>query len=127
MIRRALPTLAMTAVLVAAAVLTLGRPDFGLAGDFLGGRFPTTEGAVAVVALSCYLVVASVAVVAVVQAIRAASEAQATMRRSSRAAMFLITGVIVLGVAVSHRVTFQYSTCCGNSPQHIQEAAALVR
>ena len=127
MIRRALPTLAMTAVLVVAAVLTLGRPDLGLAGQFLGGSFPTTEGAVAVVSLVCYAVVLGVAVVAVIQAVRAAGESQASMRRSSRAAMFLLSGIIVLGIGISHRVTFQYSTCCGGTPANLQEAAALAR
>jgi hypothetical protein len=127
MIRRALPTLAMTAVLVIAAVLTLGRPDIGLAGQFLGGSFPTTEGAVAVVSLACYAVVFGVALAAVLGAVRAASESQASMRRSSRAAMFLVSGIIVLSIGISHRVTFQYSTCCGGTPAHLQEAAALVR
>jgi len=125
MIRRTLPTLAMTTVLIAAAVITLGRPDVALAGQFLGGSYPTMEGAVAVVSLVCYVVVAVVAIVAIVQALRVVGEERARVRRSSRAAMFLFTGLIVVGVGVSHRVTYQYSICCGDTPQHIQEAAAL--
>lgn len=127
MIRRAVPTLAMSAVLVAAAVITLGRPDLGLAGQFLSGSYPTVESAVAIVSLVSYSVVAVVAIVAVTGAIRAAREDRPDVRRSTRAGMFLLAGIIVLGIGVSHRVTFRYTVCCGNTPQHVTEAASLAR
>lgn len=125
MFRRALPTLLMTAILLGASVATLGRPDFGLAGQFLGGGFPTTESAIAVVSLICYAVVVIVAIAAVVGALRAAGEAQRSMRRSTRAAMFLLSGVIVLGVGVANRSTNHFAICCGSGAQQVQEAAQL--
>lgn len=116
----------MTALVVAASVLTLGEPDLGLAGGFLEGSYPSVASAVALCSVICYAVVAVAATATIVEALRAAT-AVPGRGRSLRAAALIVAGAGLLAVSLAARAQAGAGICCGGGPRQTQEAAALVR
>ncbi len=125
--RRAIPSLVMTTVLIVSAVISLGMPDLGLAGDYLGGGIPTEQSALAVASIVCWVLIAGVGIATLTMSIRTATDIQLGQRRWTRATMFVASGVVVLGMGALNHVTTTYSMCCGSDPAHIAEAQQLVQ
>ena len=124
--RNVLPSLAMTAVLLAAAVAGLGIPDFGLARDFLFGTFQSTDGALAAAGILCWAAVLAIALITLGGSFRHATEIQLIHRRWTRAILFVAGGAALIVMGAFHHSTGGYAMCCGNESQHVLEAQQLV-
>jgi hypothetical protein len=116
----------MGAVLLAASALTLGLPNLNLAGQFLGGAYPSMASALAFLSLLCYAVVLAAVVGAVVRGLRAVAGGR-DANRGLRAVVFVIVGAVLLTMSVINRVDSGGGICCGEGAQQIQEAASLAR
>jgi hypothetical protein len=116
----------MGGILVAASVVTLGPPDFGLAGQFLNGAYPSMASAVAFLSLLCYAVVLGACVLAVIRGLRMVAAGRGT-GRGARAIAFVLAGTILLGLSVASRLDTGGGMCCGGGSRQVQEAAALAR
>ncbi len=124
-LRRVLPSLVMTTILVVAAAVSLGMPDWKLASQYLFGNFPTEQAALAVAVLVCWSVIVMVAITSIALSVTAATEAQMVHRRWARATMFVAAGAVLLGVGTLHHSGTGYSMCCGTQAQHVAEAQQL--
>jgi hypothetical protein len=118
--------LATGGVLLGASVITLGLPDFGLAGQFLSGSYPSMQSAVAFLSLVCYAVVLAAVAVAVVRGLRMAAGGRG-MSGSVRAIALVLAGVVLLSLSVVNRVDSGNGICCGAGVQQVKEAASLAR
>ena len=122
----AIAGIAMTVLVVAASVRTLGAPDLGLAGGFLEGSYPSVASAVALCSVICYAVVAVAATATIVEALRTGT-AVSGRGRSLRAAGLIVAGAALLAISLAARAQAGAGICCGGGPRQTQEAAALVR
>ncbi len=122
----AIAGIAMTVLVVAASVRTLGAPDLGLAGGFLEGSYPSVASAVALCSVICYAVVAVAATATIVEALRTGT-AVSGRGRSLRAAGLIVAGAALLAVSLAARAQAGAGICCGGGPRQIHEAATLVR
>ena len=113
-------------VLLAASLIALGLPDFGLAGQFLSGSSPSVASAVAFLSLLCYAVVLAAVVMALAGALRLTAGGKG-VSRSVRDAALVLAGVILLSLSVVNRVDTGGGICCGGGAQQIREAASLAR
>lgn len=113
-------------VLLAASLIALGLPDFGLAGQFLSGSYPSVASAVAFLSLLCYAVVLAAVVMALAGALRLTAGGKG-VSRSVRDAALVLAGVILLSLSVVNRVDTGGGICCGGGAQQIREAASLAR
>jgi hypothetical protein len=111
-------------VLLAASIIALGPPNFGAAGQFLSGAYPSMASAVALLSLLSYAVVLASVTVALVRALRMAAGGRG-MSRSVRAIALVLAGVILLSLSVVNRVDSGGGICCGGGAQQIREAASL--
>jgi hypothetical protein len=112
--------------LLAVSVLTLGIPNFGLAGQFMAGGYPSAASGVAVASMFLDGVLVGAAGVAAMCSVRGA--AGGWVRRPSLSAMALVVvGAILLGLSVAQRVDSGGAYCCGGGPQQVREAASLAR
>ena len=118
--------LLMSTLLLAAAWLTLGMPNLGLAGDFLSGGYPIVQSAVALAAIICYAVVVASALLAAALAFRSGAEWLARAR-GWRAVAFILAGAVLLGLSLVSRCSTPQVICCGGGVHQIQEAASLAR
>jgi hypothetical protein len=118
--------LAMTGVMVAASVLTLGIPNLSLAGQFLGGSYPTVASAVALCSLVCYVMVTLAVALALAGALRRRAGWWAR-GRTLRAVTLVAAGAVLLGLSVASRFETGAGICCGSGSQQIQEVASLAR
>jgi hypothetical protein len=118
--------LATSGVLLAASVITLGVPNFGLAGQFVSGSYPSMQSAVAFLSLLCYAVVFAAVAVAVVRGLRMAAGGRGTSR-GIRAIALVLAGVVLLSLSVVNRVDTGSGICCGGGVQQVREAASLAR
>jgi len=118
--------LGVAALLVAASVLTLGMPNLGLAGQLLGGAYPTMASAVAVSSLICYAVVLLAALAVLAGALRRGAGGWVG-GRGLRAVALILAGATLLSLSLVNRVDTGTGICCGGGSQQTQEAAALAR
>lgn len=123
--RNPLSTILIAGMLLVAAIVTLGKPDFGLAGQFLSGIYPSEDAAVALISIICYALVFGIVAIAVFQGFRSVSEGQLVHQRSARALLFFLAGMVVLGLGTANRIAYKYAICCGGAPQYVQEAQNL--
>ena len=123
--RSTLGTVLAAVVVIAAAVVVLGVPDFGLAWQFLDGSYPSVSAGLALVSIMSWLLVLSFVLAVVIMAFRAASEAQLLIRRWTRAVTFCVIGGIVLGVGVYRHSSVGYAMSCHDCQQRITEATQL--
>lgn len=121
----AVSTLVVAIVVISATVVVLGMPDFGLAGEFLSGAYPSTAAALALVSIFCWLLILAFVVGIVVVAFKGASESQLVVRRWTRAVTFCLAGGIVLAVGVYRHASVSYSMNCDACQQRISEATQL--
>jgi len=123
----AISAVALGAVLLGCSALTLGWPDLRLAGQFLGGAYPSMASAVAFLSLLCYAVALGAVAVVVVSALRTVGRGRAVRSRTVRATACVLVGVILLSISVVGRIDTARTICCGGGARHIQEAASLAR
>jgi hypothetical protein len=123
--RRTLPSLLMSAALIVTAAATLGMPDGKLAGELLGGGYPSREAALALVGFIIWAVILGVALTTVVLSLRQANDSEWLHRRWTRAILFATAGIAVLGFGIAHHTGSGYSMCCGTGGQHLTEAQRL--
>jgi hypothetical protein len=117
--------LAMSGGLVAAAVVALGAPDLGQAGELLGGAYPTVRSAIALLSVICYAAVLGVAIAVAVSATRRGS---GRVRASTaRAGLFALAGVILLVMSIASRIGEGERLCCGTGAHQVQEVISLAR
>ena len=112
-------------VLLAASIIALGPPNFGAAGQFLSGAYPSMASAVAFLSLLCYAVVLTAVAVALIRVLRMA--AGGGISRSVRAIALVLAGLVLLSLSVVNRVDTGGGICCGGGAQQIREAATLAR
>jgi hypothetical protein len=123
--RSAIGTVAVAAVVLAAAIAVLGMPDFGLAGQFLGGSYPSTDAALAVVSIVCWILILGFLIGVTIGAFKAATESQLLVRRWTRAVTFLLVGGMVLAIGVYRHASVGYAMSCNDCQQRITEANQL--
>ena len=124
LLRRVLPTLALTTVVVGAAVLALGMPNLGLVGSLFGGGYPTMAAALAVVSLVVWVLIGVGATWSIGWAGGVVlEEAVRARRRRTQSTVVLALGLMVFGVGVMRHVSTSYRMCCGDRA----EAQQLVR
>jgi len=121
----AVSTLIVAMIVLAATVVTLGAPDFGLAGQFLSGDYPSTAAALALVSIICWLLIVAFVVAIVAVAFKGATEHQLLIRRWARGVTFCLAGGIVLAVGVYRHASVSYSMTCDHCQQRISEATQL--
>jgi hypothetical protein len=125
--RRVLPMLLMSAFLIAAAAISLGWPQPAMAANFFVGGVPTLRGGEAVVELLAWLAITATTSVAVVDTLVSPARRVAVPTPSGRAALVLIAGLLVLGIAIVHRAVPSYTLCCGGDQSHVREVIELAR
>ena len=126
MIRHALPSMLMSALLVAAAIVVLGRPDPAAAARFFNSGIPTIEDGEAVVSLISWIVIAAIAAVSVGGSFLRFTRSDILRQRSRRAALVFSAGLLLLVVSVVQRsLPVSVSVCCGDELTAAQEAEAL--
>ena len=125
-VAEALWGLGVAGFLLAASVVTLGIPDFGKAGAFLSGAYPSVSSAIALLSLLCYAVVLAAVVLAVVRGLRLATAGRRTSR-TVRSIVFVLAGMILLSLSIVNRVDPGGGICCGGGSQQVREAASLAR
>ncbi len=113
-------------MLLAASAITLGVPNFGLAGQFLSGSYPSMQSAVALLSLLCYAVVGTAVAVALFRGFRLATGGRGTSR-GIRAIALVLAGVVLLSLSVFNRVDTGSGICCGGGVQQVREAESLAR
>jgi hypothetical protein len=113
-------------VLLGASLLTLGVPDLGLAGQFLGGAYPSPASALAFLSITFDLALVGAACVAFVGAGRDRGGRRG-LPPTVRAVAFVLAGAILLGMGIAQRVDTGGGFCCGNGPQQVREAESLAR
>jgi hypothetical protein len=118
-------SLVVAALLGAAAVPALGRPDFGAVADFLTSGRPTHFGAVAAVQLVVWtLVVALVCAQLAYGLRRPTALAREKGRRRLRIRGALLLGILVFsGGAIRHQTAQAAALCCGD----VARADSLLR
>ncbi len=116
----------MAGVLISASALALGPPNLTLAGDFIGGAYPSMPSALAFLSLLCYTVALGGAGVAVAGGMRMAI-GRRNVGRSARAVALVLAGVVLLGLSVVNRLDTGGGFCCGGGPQQVREAVSLAR
>ena len=112
--------------LLAAAAVTLGWPDLRLAGQFLGGSYPSMASAVAFLSLLCYAVVLGSVAVVMVSALRTVVRGRVA-GRNVRATACVVVGVVLLSLSVISRLDAGGGICCGGGARQVQEAVSLAR
>jgi hypothetical protein len=85
------------------------------------------QGAEAVVALLCWVVVGAVAGIAVFGTARAVNDMARRRHSSTRAVLYTLLGLVLLGMGLLRHVLPADTMCCGSDPIHIQEALGLAR
>lgn len=105
----------------------LGLGDWERARELLVDGRLSTEGALAVAALVCWLVMLAVGLLAAFWALRRARASGLWRRRGVRAAMCLAAGMSALLAGTLHHQAERYSMCCGGDAPHLQEARSLAR
>jgi hypothetical protein len=121
----AIGTVVVAVVVFAAAVAVLGLPDFGLAGQFLGGSYPSIDAALAVVSIICWVLILGFLIGVTLGAFKAATESQLLFRRWTRAITFLLLGGMVLAIGVYRHSSVGYAMSCNDCQQRITEATQL--
>jgi hypothetical protein len=124
-VRSAFGTVTIAVVVFAAAIAALGTPDFGLAGQFLGGSYPSTDAALAVVSIIFWVLILGFLVGVSIGAFKAATESQLLFRRWTRALTFLVVGSMVLAIGVYRHASVGYAMSCNDCQQRITEATQL--
>ena len=114
----------MAAVLIAAAALTVGAPDWGTARQFLFA-FPSRPGALAAAAAFTWAVVLAVVTVVLIDAARVVTRRASASTPLARGVLVLVVGVMMLTVGYLHHLGGQYSMCCGNTAGQLEEAVQL--
>ncbi len=118
--------LLMGGALLVASLVALGPPDFGLAGQFLSGSYPSMPAAVAFLSLLCYATVVAVVALGLIGGVRATSGGIRS-GRAIRAIAVILAGAVLLGLSVVNRVEGGGTICCGGGSRQVQEASSLVR
>jgi hypothetical protein len=121
----ALGTVVVAAIVLAAAVAVLGPPDFGLAGQFLGGTYPSIDAALAVVSIVCWVLILGFVLGVTIGAFKVATESQLLVRRWTRAITFALVGGMVLAIGVYRHASVGYAMSCNDCQQRITEATQL--
>ena len=125
-LRRTASSVAFAVAVVAAAVVVLGKPDPGTAASFFSSFAPQEGAAIAVASLLVWMSIAGLALVVLLGAWR-------SFRSMQRAPLGLfavslaLSGILLLAVAVAHRLTLNVPhLCCGEGPSALREAVQLV-
>ncbi|MDQ6747205.1 MAG: hypothetical protein M3010_03745 [Candidatus Dormibacteraeota bacterium] len=120
----ALLSVSVAAVLLGSAVIALGRPDLGQAGDFLSSGRPGYAGALAAVQVLVWGLVIVLVVAQLADALRrSASVAAEVRRRRLRSQLALLVGLLVFAGGAIHHQSPVATLCCGD----IARADRLVR
>ena len=124
--RQALAGGAVALVLLGASVATLGVPDLGLAGQFLGGGYPSPASALASLSIIFDAILLGAAWLAFSGAARARG-GKGGGPPTLRALAFVVAGVILLGMSIAQRTDTEGGFCCGNGQHQVREAKSLAR
>jgi hypothetical protein len=125
-IRRTLPSILMTLILVVGAIVVLGRPDPAAAARFFSGEVPTIEDGEAVVALISWIVIGGITAISIGGSIVALTRSEFLRQRSRRAALLFSAGVLLLAVSIVQRsLPASLNLCCGDEVTATQELEAV--
>lgn len=123
-LRRALLPVALMALAVLTALAAVGAPDPAAALDFVAGRYPTAENAVAAITLVVWLLLGVLLAASLGAARRGAVGALAQIRRRRQRALgILAMGMVILVFGILRQAGSRLDVCCGS----IQEASQVVR
>ena len=125
--RHAFGSVLGSATLIIAAAVGLGPPKPALAWTFFDGSAITIPAAEAVSELLAWSAVAGVCLITFGFSVRSLRGRHNALGRAEQAALFLVAGSLILGLALVQRAMSSPRMCCGSDAAHIHEVMQLAR